>query len=187
MARHYQRYLDHGAILAGVVIDSPQQNAAMVQKLALPFPILNDPEGTSAIRPFDVWDANGKMSRPATIALAPDGQEVYRYVGIDLVDRPIHEEALQAVSMLGLEPIMAPLVVPNAPESEPGPRAASVAYVESYMRGVRSSTNDLSARMRNEEDREDCARTARMAEIFIAALAETARVVRQKEDPNQNA
>ncbi len=185
MARNYERYLAHGALVTGIVIDSPRQNSAMVQKLALPFPIMSDPEGTSAIKPFDVWDAKGKMSKPATIALAPDGQEVYRYVGIDLVDRPVHEESLLAVSQLGLSPIKATLNMAHAPEPEPGPRAASVSYVESYMRGVRSSTSELSARMSNEKDREECARTARMAEIFIAALAETTRVVRQAEVSDQ--
>lgn len=47
----------------GISVDSPAQNAATVEKLRLPFPLLSDPEGTQAIRPYDVWHG-GKSSAP---------------------------------------------------------------------------------------------------------------------------
>ncbi len=78
MARDYNAYSERGATIAAIVIDTPEQNAAMAEKLALPFPILSDPDGERAIKPCDVWDESGKMATPAIIVLAPDGQEIYR-------------------------------------------------------------------------------------------------------------
>ncbi len=102
MAREYEQYTRRGATIAAIVIDTPEQNAAMVAKLALPFPILSDPDGERAIKPLGVWDADGKMATPATIVLASDGREVYRYVGVDVKDRPNDDEILEALTSLGL-------------------------------------------------------------------------------------
>jgi hypothetical protein len=180
MARDYVAYLERGARIIAVVIDKPSQNAAMAEKLALPFPILSDPEGTATIKPFDVWDAKGRMSKPATIVIAPDGSEVYRYVGVDLVDRPVHEEALEAVAGLALPAIAEPVETVQTVDAKPGPRALNTRELNLYMRGVRSSTNELSQRLHDAWDREECARTFRMAERFIAALAETDRLLKRR-------
>jgi len=88
MAREYGEYLARGAMIAAVVIDAPGQNAAMVEKLALPFPVLSDPDGTAAVRPFGVWDDEGHMALPAILVIAPDATEAYRYAGADFMDRP---------------------------------------------------------------------------------------------------
>jgi alkyl hydroperoxide reductase subunit AhpC len=182
MARDYASYLDRGARIVAIVIDKPSQNAAMVEKLALPFPILSDPDGEVMIKPFDIWDARGRMSKPATIVIAPDGSEVYRYVGVDLVDRPVHEEALEAVAGLALPPIAEPVETVRTVNAEAGQRALNTKELSLYMRGVRSSTNELSERLHDAWDREECARTFRMAERFIASLAETDRVVKRSRD-----
>ena len=87
MARTYHEFLQVGATIAAVVIDPSDQNAAMVSKLALPFPVLSDPNGERAIRPLGLWDESQKMSKPAIIALAQDGSETYRYAGSDFMDR----------------------------------------------------------------------------------------------------
>ena len=163
--------------MAAIVIDSPQQNAAMVEKLALPFPILSDPDGVVATKSLDAWDTKGAMAKPATIAFAPDGSEIYRYVGVDLVDRPVHEEALDTVRSLGLTAIKLAIAQADAPNPQPGPRAASIEYLDAYIKGIRSSTDQLANRMRDDWDTAELRRTTRMAERYVAALAETRRVV----------
>ncbi len=104
MGREYGEYLRRGATVAGVVVDAPGQNAAMAEKLALPFPILSDPDGTGGIKPLGVWDGEGRMAKPAILVFAPDGREAYRYVGVDFMDRPGDDEVVAAASDLEFDP-----------------------------------------------------------------------------------
>jgi peroxiredoxin len=84
-----------------VVVDTVEQNAAMVDKLLLPFPILSDsdPEG-GVIRAAGVWDDRGKIARPAIFVLDRDRMVHYSYVGMDFVDRPGDGELFAALDNL---------------------------------------------------------------------------------------
>jgi peroxiredoxin len=100
LARDHERYAQRGAAIIGISVDSPGQNAAMAQKLALPFPLLSDPDATGAIAPFGVADAGnarGVMAKPAIVVVAPNGGEAYRYAGGDFADRPGDAERSQRV------------------------------------------------------------------------------------------
>ena len=175
MAREYAAYLRRGATIAAIVIDSPEQNAAMAEKLALPFPILSDPGGERAIKPYGVWDGEGKMAKPAIVVVAPDGREAYRYVGVDFMDRPNDDEALAALDGLGLPPVAATLGrVPHL-TPRPGPRATTLGDLGVYMRGVRFAMRAMAARARDPFDRAEAERTARMAERYLAAQGATVR------------
>ncbi len=176
MARDYDEYLRRGATVAAVVIDPPEQNAAMVEKLALPFPILSDPGGDAAIKPFDAWDEQGTMAKPAIVALAPDGQEIFRYVGVDFMDRPSDGEVLAALDRLDLPPIAQPPPAPAAAESKPGGRAIALADLAVYLRGVRFAMKGMAGRARDPFDKSEAERTSAMAERYIAAVGETRRV-----------
>jgi len=173
MARAYDEYLKRGATIAAVVIDTPGQNAAMVDTLALPFPILADPSGDGAIKPFDVWADTGKMSKPAIIVLAPDGQEIFRYVGVDFMDRPVDEDVLIALDGLALPPLDLPIATALHLPPAPGPRALPLADLAVYMRGVRFSSMALAGRARDPFDRAEAERTSKMAERFIVAQGAT--------------
>ena len=176
MARQYEEFTRRGARIAAVVIDEPGQNAAMVAKLALPFPILADPDGEGAVKPFDVWDEPGRMARPASVVLTPDGREIYRYVGVDFMDRPIDEEILAALEPLRLPAVETPAApLPHLPPA-PGPRAMPLRDLAVYMRGVRSSTRALAARARDPWDKAEAERTSAMAERFMVAQGATLRV-----------
>lgn len=176
MAREYSDYLRRGATIAAVTIDPPEQNAAMVEKLALPFPVLADLGGAQVMMGAGVWDDEGKMAKPAIVVLAPDGHEVYRYVGVDFMDRPGDEEVLAALDGLGLPPIDASLEpVPHVPPA-PGPRAVVLSDLGAYMRGVRFAMGAMAARSRDAWDRAEAERTGRMAERYIAAQGATRRV-----------
>ena len=176
MARECAAYQGRGASIVAIVIDTPEQNAAMVEKLALPFPILSDPNGEGAIKPYDRWDADGAMAKPAIVVVAPDGQEAYRYDGIDFMDRPNDDEVFAALDGLGLPPLATtvsplPHLLPN-----PGPRAMKLGDLGPYMRGVRSAMKAMTARARDPFDRDEAERTARMAERYITAQGATLRV-----------
>ena len=49
--------------MAGISVDSVDQNHAMVDKLMLPFPLLSDPDGR-VIKECNVWmDGDGGIAR----------------------------------------------------------------------------------------------------------------------------
>lgn len=177
MARSYDEYLMRGAAIAAIVTDHPAQNAAMVSTLALPFPVLSDANGEGAIKPYGVWDDAGAMSKPAIIVLSPEGNEVFRYVGIDFMDRPHEDDALAALAESAFPAVDRPLATAPHMSPTPGPRAMPLRDLAVYMRGVRFATQALANRARDPFDRDEAQRTAKMAERFIAAQAATRRVV----------
>ena len=87
-----------GIQIYGISIDSPQQNQAMIEKLLLPFDLLTDPEGETAIKPFGFWDDSGKISKPAIVLADGEGIVRYIYEGRDFADRPKDAAILEALS-----------------------------------------------------------------------------------------
>ena len=78
--------------LAGISVDSIEQDRTMVDKLLLPFPLLSDPEG-GVIREWSVWsDNDGGIARPGLFAIRKDGSIAWHYVGVDYADRPTDDE-----------------------------------------------------------------------------------------------
>jgi peroxiredoxin len=99
-ARAWERFEGAGVQVVGIVVDSVEQNRAMVDKLLLPFSILSDPEGR-VIREWGVWnDGEGGIARPALFLLQPPSAVVYDYIGTDFADRPTDEEVFGAVEEL---------------------------------------------------------------------------------------
>jgi hypothetical protein len=176
MSRQYGEYTRRGARIAAIVIDSPAQNAAIVQALQMPFPILSDPGGAEAILPYGVWDEAGNMARPAILVLDPQGNELYRYVGEDFMDRPTDEVVIQAVDSLDLPAVDPPDDVLATVPPEPGSRAMRLENLGTYMRGVRACSNALGGRARDDYDRQQAQRTSKMAEAFISAQGQTMRL-----------
>jgi AhpC/TSA family len=131
--------------VVGITVDPSAANAAITAGRGIPFPILSDPDGEGAIKPFDVWSESETHARPATIVLAPEGQEVLRYVGSDALDRPDPEEALGAVRALRLEALPPELGIHE--HLEPVPSARAFPYdLFAYFRGVRSASMTLHSR-----------------------------------------
>ena len=176
MARDYAEYLGRGATVAAVVIDAPDRNAAMAEKLALPFPILSDPDGARAIRPYGVWDDEGAMALPAILLVTPDGTEAYRYTGADFMDRPDDGDVLGALAGLRLASIQAPIQTLPHLTPVPGPRAVPLADLAIYMRGVRFAMQAMAQRARDPWDKREAERSARMAERYVAAQGATRRL-----------
>lgn len=180
MARDVGEYARRGGSIAAVTIDSPGQNAAIAERLALPFPILADPGGKQAVKPFGVWDEAGSMAKPAIVVLAPDGREAFRYVGVDFMDRPNDDDVLWALAGLGLPAFEPPAAtVPYLPPA-PGPRAVKLADLAVYLRGVRFAMKALANRARDPFDRAEAERTAAMAERYMEAVGATRRVSNER-------
>lgn len=145
MAQQHPRFTAAGARLVGISVDSVGQNAEMVRKLGLPFPLLSDPDGTGAIKPYDVWHADASIARPAIVLVDPDGRQAYRTVGGDFADRPTEDEVLAEVQRLGLpgtsqEP-------PRPGDPQPGPRAVDLGWLPAYLRGAKFAATALGMRV----------------------------------------
>jgi peroxiredoxin Q/BCP len=96
-ARSWDRFVKEGVSLAGISVDSVEQNRAMVDKLLLPFPLLSDPEGR-VIKDWGVWtDGEGGIAKPSIFAIRRDGSIAWEYVGRDFADRPTDDELFNSL------------------------------------------------------------------------------------------
>ena len=84
----------------------PFRNAAMINKLKLPFPILSDPDRSGAIEPYGVADPKDKrnIARPAMFVIAPDREIVFSLVSRDYADRTYEEARWLLWSNWGFPP-----------------------------------------------------------------------------------
>ncbi len=146
MAIRHDEFLEAGAIIAAVVVDDPSQNAAMVEKLRLPFPILSDPQRELAITPYGVADPRDprEIAIPTTIVLDPAGNEVWRKESFDFAERPEEDTILDAVRSLGLPATTQQSSVPA--NAAPGPKAMPFAALTAYYRGAKFAAVAMSRR-----------------------------------------
>ncbi len=79
------------------MVDSPEQNRAMIEKLLLPFRILSDPDGDLAIKRYGIWDEQGRIAVPSIVAVGQDGPVRWVYTGKDFADRPLEAELFGAL------------------------------------------------------------------------------------------
>lgn len=137
MTSRYEDFLNKGVRLVGISVDSPSQNAAMIEKLDIPFPYLSDPDRSKAIGPFDVVDEKDarNLARPAMILVDTEGEERFRFVSRDFADRYPEDKVLEIAEGLGLPPTTAEPM--NVGDPEPGPSAMPFEGLYYYLRGAR--------------------------------------------------
>jgi peroxiredoxin len=82
--------------LAGISVDSVEQNRAMVDKLLLPFPLLSDPDGR-VIKAWGVWNDSEGIAKPSIFAIRGNGSIAWEYVGRDFADRPTDDELFNSL------------------------------------------------------------------------------------------
>lgn len=135
--------------MAAIDVDSPDQHAAMVEKLNLPFPMLSDPDRSQAIIPYGLADERDPrmVARPALVAADSTGAEVYRFVARDYADRLPEDDVLRVLQARGLPPTTQAPPTPGSPR--PGPRAMPVRAMIPYFRGGRFSVLALGLRHRH--------------------------------------
>lgn len=124
----------------------------MVEKLDLPFPLLSDPDRSLAITPLGVADRKDErnLARPAMILVDPAGEERFRFVSRDFADRLPEDDALAAVTALGLAPTSQPAPTPGV--ADPGPRAMPLDGLPYYLRGARFAALAMGLRHGHHDD-----------------------------------
>lgn len=146
MASRHDDFLAAGARLFGVVIDSPQQNAAMIEKLSLPFPLLSDPDRSAAIEPFGVANPTDRrnIAHPAIVVVSTSGAETWRWVARDYADRIPEDDVLVELASLELPPTSQD--PPAVAHPKPGPHAMPLDKLSAYLRGARFAAVALGGR-----------------------------------------
>ena len=139
----------------------------MVEKLRLPFPLLADPGGRQAIRPYGVWHEGSTFARPAVVIVGPGGRVAFREVGEDFADRLGEQDVLGALARLGLPPATQDPPLPGQPA--PGPRAVDIAWLPAYLRGGRFAVQALAGRVPAAGDEAET--MTNVYDRFLAALA----------------
>lgn len=152
MARRYDEFTGAGAIVASVSVDSVGQNAAMVDKLQLPFPLLSDPDRSVAVGPYGVADPVDarEIALPTTVVIDPAGAEVWRRSSTDFADRPEEDLTLEVVNALDLPATTAPAVKRGRPE--PGPKAMPFDALTAYYRGAKFAAIAMGRRFPDARD-----------------------------------
>jgi peroxiredoxin len=98
-ARNFEEFEGRGAQVAGISVDPPDNNARMVGKLLLPFPLLSDPRG-DLIKRYGFWDEEEGVARPSIVVVDRSREIRYFYSGSDFADRPGDAEVFAALEGL---------------------------------------------------------------------------------------
>lgn len=85
--------------IAGISVDPPSHNVAMVGKLELPFPLLSDARGELS-KLYGLWNEEEGVAVPSIIVVDPSGEIRYLYSGSDFADRPGDAEIFEALDAL---------------------------------------------------------------------------------------
>lgn len=152
--------------------DTPPMNSAVIEKLALPFPILSDPDRDQAVTPLGFADVKDPrlISRAAAVVVDPGGEIAFSYTGRDFADRPHEDLLLEEVAKLELGPTTQEPPVTGA--AEPGSAAMPFEGLPYYFKGAKFAVLALRSRHRDNgaEFRDDGKRYVQMIERYIEAL-----------------
>lgn len=168
MAQRYQQFLDAGVRIVGVSVDSPRQQAAMIDKLDLPFALLSDPGGAGLLRSLDAYnpEQRGGIGKPGVFVVTPDGSEAFRQVARDFADRITEDELLDEVRALDLPSTTQPAVAVGDPE--PGPEAMPVDALLPYCRGAKFAAKAMG--MRHPQASDDADRYVAQMDRYMQAV-----------------
>jgi peroxiredoxin len=152
-ARQIEGFERREVQVAGISVDPPPNNAAMVGKLRLPFPLLSDPEGELA-RLFGLWDADEGVAVPSIVVVDQSAEVRYLYTGSDFADRPTDEEVFAGLRGLDsrIERITGgPEIQVGAAQARertvrPDERAMELEQLTAYYRGALFTTIVLKKR-----------------------------------------
>jgi hypothetical protein len=130
----------------------------MVEKLALPFPLLSDPRG-ELIKRCGLWNDEEGVSEPAIVALDKSGTVQYLYSGgTDFADRPQEESLLYILDRVdgdGEYGVDEPDIQISAEEAEnetvrPDKPAMTLEQLQPYYRGVYFATVSMKKKLADE-------------------------------------
>lgn len=146
MSSRYDAINRFGGRVAGITVDPPPQNSAMIEKLQLPFPILSDPDRSKAIEPYGVADPKDarNIARPSIFVVSPEHEIVFSAVSRDFADRSADDGAIAALEVLDLPPTT-PEDIELGP-AEAGPKAMPFDAMEPYYRGAKFAVTAMRSR-----------------------------------------
>jgi alkyl hydroperoxide reductase subunit AhpC len=171
LALRHDEFLAAGARIVGVSVDPPARNAAMIDKLHLPFALLSDPDGHGLLKAVDLWHpdtAHGDIGRPAVFVIHPDGAEHFRQIARDFADRITEDELLARVTSLELQATEQPPIAHVEPE--PGDEAMPVRALLPYCRGAKFAAKAMG--MRHPDAKADADRYIEQMDRYMAAVRE---------------
>jgi len=173
LAERHPEFLDRGARLYGLSADPPEQYAAVMQKLALTFPILSDEDRQAAITPLGFADEKDprQISRAGLVIIDPEGNIVHRAESRDYADRPDEDDLLAVLDGLGLDPTtQAP---PEMGEAVHGEKAIPFEGIPHYLRGAKFAALAIRSRHRGISDdfKDDAKRYVQMVDRYLGALS----------------
>jgi hypothetical protein len=173
MAMRHSEFLDKGVRLFGLSADSPGQNAAVMEKLALTFPILSDEDRQAAITPLGFADEKDprQISRAGLVIIGPEGNILHREEGKDYADRPDEDDLIAILDELGLASTTQE--EPKIGNPEPGEKAMPLEGIPHYFRGAKFAVLALRGRYRHLSDelQDDTKRYAQRMDRYIGAIA----------------
>lgn len=173
MALKHHEFLGKGARVFAMSADTAGQNSAVMEKLALTFPVLSDPDRSRAITPLGFADEKDprQIARPSVLIVDPDGEEVFRFVGRDFADRPDEDRLLEAVAALDLPPTTQE--PPVVGEAKPGKKAYPLEGLSPYFTGAGLAVYALRQRHRDisKEFSEDAKAYGQMVARYREALS----------------
>lgn len=173
MAMRHSEFLDEGVRLFGLSADTPGQNSAVMEKLALTFPLLSDEDRQAAITPLGFADENDprQISRAGLVIIGPDGDILHREEGQDYADRPDEDDLLAIADRFGLDPTTQE--APVIGRSEPGERAMPFEGIPHYFRGAKFAVLALRGRYRglSDELKDDTKAYAQRMDRYIEAIS----------------
>lgn len=173
MAMRHSEFLDGGVRLLGLSADSPAQNAAVMEKLALGFPILSDEDRQAAITPLGFADENDprQISRPGVVIVDTDGEIVHRAEARDYADRAAEGDLLAQLDDLDFAPTsQGP---PAVGTTEAGEKAIPLEGIPHHLRGAKFAALALRGRHRNisDEFKDDAKAYVGMVERYLEAIS----------------
>ena len=166
-----------------ISVDSVARNAALADKLLLPFPLLAD-ETAAASAAWEVYDAIAKSARPALFVVRADLSIPLRYVGRDYTDRPSFAAIFAALDEVrGREPrrpaTSAPFPGPREPR-DGGRRAIPLAELNPYLRGANFGVAALAGRFADPALKAEAKRFQDMIAEFMRHIATTERLLAER-------
>jgi len=172
MANRHQEFLDRGGRVFAISADTAPMNAAVVEKLALPFPILSDADREEVITPLGFADEKDprEIARPGAAIVSPVGEVVYSFVGRDYADRPLEDVLLEELGGLGLSSTSQP--PPDLGEIQPGEKAMPYRGLSPYFRGAKFAGLAIRSRHRSLGDDfgDDLKAYVEMIDRYLEAL-----------------
>jgi peroxiredoxin len=184
-AREIEEFERRRAQIAGISVDPPSNNARMVGKLLLPFPLLSDPEGELA-RLCGLWNAQEGLAVPSIVVVDQSGEVRYLYSGTDVADRPGDDELFAALDELesrierltGGPEFQVGAAQATENSVRPGRSAMELEQLTPYYRGASSTTKVLKERFggwgrSGRKAFEELNSYQRMMSLYMKALEET--------------